>query len=76
MLAGSVHNYLMNHCFLSKIITVHFENFSTYKRSITIYNLTLDFFVIKGQCAALFRISWNAKKASRYELVNLELTRG
>ena len=49
MLAGSVHSSLMKHRFLFKtiILTVRFEDFSTYTRSKTIPIWTSDIFVIK-----------------------------
>jgi DNA polymerase IV (archaeal DinB-like DNA polymerase) len=49
MLAGSVHSSLLKHRFLFKtiILTVRFEDFSTYTRSKTIPIWTSDIFVIK-----------------------------
>jgi DNA polymerase IV (DinB-like DNA polymerase) len=49
MLAESVHNSLLKHCFLFKTVTliVRFEDFSTYTRSKTVPIWTSDIFVIK-----------------------------
>jgi DNA polymerase IV (DinB-like DNA polymerase) len=55
MLAGSMHNSLMKHRFLFKtiILTVRFEDFSTYTRSKTIPIWTSDIFVIKRKVIQL-----------------------